>query len=237
MQDAHRLPPTPPTVLMNQATTPGSVGDLTVYIIEDKEGYRNTVKELLDDTEGMHCLHTFECCEDYLTVFRDIPTPSVILMDIRIPGKMSGIDGVRRIHELNPDIYVVMLTSYQTHEDIFESLCAGARGYVVKDVDPEDIVAAIRQTAKGGLYMTRQVAQRVLSIFQRFKPSNNDYNLSKREKEVLKELVEGKRKREIAGDLCISTATVDSHVQKIYSKLHVHSNTQAVRIAIEQRLV
>ena len=219
--------------------SPGAyaVNEISVYIVEDQKSYRDAVKDLINSIDGMHCLYSFDSCEDYLKIMDDIPRPQVILMDIRIPGKMSGIEGVRHIHDIAPDIYIVMLTLSDTDDDIFASMCAGACGYLIKLVEPEEIISGIREASKGGLAMSRHAAKRVLNIFRKFLPSKKDYDLSRREIDVLQLLVDGLTKKEIGNKLCIAYTTVDSHVQNIYRKLHVHSATQAVRLAIDERLV
>ena len=214
-----------------------AVEEISVYLVEDKKSYRDAIQELINGVGDMYCPFTFSSCEEYIAVMHDIPTPQVILMDIRIPGKMSGIEGVRLIHEKTPDIYIVMLTLSDTDDDIFASICAGACGYLIKLVEPEDIVSGVREAANGGLAMSRHAAGRVLNIFRKFLPTKKDYDLSPREIDVLQLLVDGLTKKEIADELCIAYTTVDSHVQKIYRKLHVHSATQAVRKAIDERLV
>ena len=153
-------------------------------------------------------------------------------MDIAIPGKMDGIEGTRRIKEMNPDIKVVMLTSSSDDEKIFKSRSSGAIGYIIKDDEPEVLIKKIREAAKGEVAMSStptRIMQKMLE--QKFKPKKKkEYGLTRREKEVMKHLVkESKTRKEIADILFIAFPTVDAHVQNIYRKLDVNSNTELVK--------
>lgn len=213
------------------------VTDISVYFVEDDKEYRETIQDLINETPGMFCLHTFASCEELFRKSRDIPLPEVLLLDINIPGKMSGIEGVRKYHKIASDVKIIMLTFHDDDDKIFNALCYGASGYLLKMTEPEEITEGIIEAHKGGAAMSRQIARRVLKMFRQFAPPRNDYNLSAREVEVLQHLVDGQTKRKIADTLFIAYTTVDSHIQNIYRKLHVHSATQAVRKAIEERLI
>nr|MBX2820452.1 response regulator transcription factor [Rhodothermaceae bacterium] len=156
------------------STLQKSVGDeepISVYIIEDFEPYRETIQEIVNLEEDMYCDFVFESCEDYFSVFHQIPPPKVLLMDIAIPGKMDGIEGTRRIKELNPDIRVVMLTGSSDDEKIFKSRSSGAIGYIIKDDEPEVLIKKIREAANGEVAMSStptRIMQKMLE--QKFKP-------------------------------------------------------------------
>ena len=220
-----------------------AVKDIPVWVVDDHLDYRETIQDLINDSPGMHCLHTFESCEDMLAMLTHIPPPGIILMDIGIPGKMSGIEGVEKVQELisedklPEDVRIVMLTIHSDDDKIFQALCAGASGYMLKMSPPEDIVDAVFEADNGGVAMTPQVAQRVLKMFRNFAVPQRNYDLTKREKEVLELLAEGLPKKRIADKLFVAYTTIDTHIQNIYSKLHVHSATHAVSKAIRERLI
>ena len=237
------LPNLLPTVMEMTSTTQPPTGhndDIIVYIIEDYKPYRELVQELINLEEDMHCPYVFESCEDYIGVFHKIPPPTVLLMDIKLKEKMDGIEGTRRIKELNPDIKVVMLTNYDSNNDILNSRGSGAVGYIIKDDEPEVLTAKIREAAKGGVAMSSTATIKIQSILEnKFKPvKKKEYGLTPREKEVTRYLVkESKTRREIAEILIVAYPTVDAHVQNIYRKLEVNSNTQLVKKVYEERLL
>ena len=218
-------------------TDPSSVKDISVWIVDDHQDYREVIQDMINDTEGMHCFHAFASCEELLEQRPSLPSPGVILMDIGIPGKMSGIEGVKKLRKIDPHIRIVMLTIHSDDDKIFQAICSGASGYMLKMSEPNKILDAVREAHSGGVAMTPQVAQRVLEMFRTFSVSENNYDLTSREKEVLQLLVDGMIKKEIAEELHIAYSTVDTHIQNIYQKLHVHSNTQAVSKALRERLI
>ena len=217
--------------------SPGQRGPISVYIIEDHEEYREIVKEIIENEEDMTCPYTFESCEEYLKVIFECPYPDVILMDIDITNKMSGIEGVQKIHDINPEIKIIMLTWSDATQDIIKSMASKAVGYVHKHVDLDVIVSKIRQAAKGDLAFDSNTTKQVQGIFGEMVPPTNDYGLTRREKEVLGLLVEGKTRKQAAELLFVAFPTIDAHVQNIYRKLDVHSVAEAVSKAIKERLL
>lgn len=185
----------------------------------------------------MECVGAFADCSRLEEQIKSAK-PDVILMDIEMPG-MNGIEAVAQIKQLFPGIPVLMQTIFQDDEHIFNALCAGASGYLLKSADAQQYIQAIRDVRQGGAPMSGPVARRVLELFQQnVKPEvRPDYDLTQKEKEVLAELIEGKSFKMIADSLGISYETVRSHMKSIYSKLHVHSNTEAVIKALKERLV
>jgi len=202
-----------------------------VSLIEDDADIRQGLKLLLKGTPGFSCVAAYSDCESAL---REIPNdpPDVLLMDIQLPG-MSGIDGVRRIKKLLPDLDVIMLTIHDDDKRVFESLCAGACGYLVKTTPPAKLLDAIQEVYNGGAPMSASIARLVIQSFRR----SSDSNLTAREQEILALLCKGKSYKMIAEALHLSKGTVHSHLKKIYKKLEVNSMTEAVAKAHQERLV
>lgn len=207
---------------------------LTVALIEDEKEVRSGLSYILNHTDGFRCLDAFRTCEDALAGLTD--PPDVLLCDIGLPG-MSGIEGVRRLKERFPALPVVMLTVYRDDDKIFDSICAGASGYILKKAPPQKILDAIVEVYEGGAPMSSDIAVKVLNAFRKFAPPKpTDYDLSKREEEILEELIEGNSYKTIADHLNISVHTVRFHIRSIYEKLHVHSKSEAVAKALKNRL-
>lgn len=207
---------------------------LTVAVIEDEKEVRAGLSYILNHTDGFRCLDSFRTCEEALA---NLPEPpDVLLCDIGLPG-MSGIEGVRRLKERFPALPIIMLTVYRDDEKIFESICAGASGYILKKAPPQKILDAIVEVHEGGAPMSSEIAMKVLNAFRKFVPQKQpDYQLSKREEEILQELIEGNSYKTTADHLNISVHTVRFHIRSIYEKLHVHSKSEAVAKALKDRL-
>lgn len=209
---------------------------ITVWLVEDSSEYREAVKEMIDEAEGMRCARTFARGEDLLSTLNREPLPDVVLMDISLPG-LDGVECVRSIRSYALHLPVIMLTIHSETDIIFNAICAGASGYLLKSVPNEKIIEAIREVVEGRAPINGQIAQRMLDLFrQRFK-SKYDYQLSDREKEVLELLVEGYTKAQIADRLHLATHTIDSHTRSIYAKLHVNSAVAAAVKAVREGLV
>ena len=160
-------------------------------------------------------------------------------MDIALPG-ISGIEGVKKATEKKPGLDVLMLTIYEDSEKVFDALCAGACGYLVKKTPPSRLLEAIKEVNEGGSPMSSRIARQVITAFKDGNISSDeesDFNLSLREKEVLTLLGEGNNYKEIADELFISVDTVRHHIRNIYKKLHVHSRSEAVAKAIRRKLI
>ena len=209
---------------------------ITLWVIEDNDTYRNTIAELIDNTEGMHCSHAFRSCENALKALEDDFAPEIIFMDIGLPG-ISGIEGLGRIKAISPSTDVIMLTVFDDEKQIFEAICSGASGYLLKSAQAHEIIGAVRLVLGGGAPMDSRVARKVLDMFSRLSVPMGEYGLTSREKEFLHLMVDGLTAKEIAQRLFLSLRTVDTHVKNIYSKLQVHTRSGAVTKAFRERLL
>lgn len=190
---------------------------------------------VIGQTDGLKCVGAFASCESALAKLNDGPHPDVILLDVRLPG-MSGVDGVREFKTIAQKTHVLMLTMCDDDTTVFQALCAGASGYLLKTGTPESITAAIVEVINGGAPMSPSIARSVLHLFTKFAPKQTDYGLTTREKSVLDLLVQGRIKKQIADELRVSYHTIDKHVRSIYDKLQVHSLSAAVAKAVRERL-
>jgi len=201
---------------------------IKVAIVEDDLRIREELAKLIDRNDGFRCVGTFA---DGETALSGIPRlrPDVVLMDIRLPG-MTGIQCVRSLKAACPSVQVVMLTVYDEVGQLFESLRAGACGYLLKRTPSEKLLEAITEARLGGAPMTRKIARKVVQYFHQFEMASPETEvLSKRELETLRLLAEGFRYKEIGDKMDISFNTVREYVHSIYRKLHVSSRTEALR--------
>ena len=208
----------------------------TVWIVEDRQDFREAVHNLLSGQSGISCSHALASCEELFAALNETFAPEVILMDIGLPG-MSGIEGVKRLKTIAPSTQVIMLTIHEDNDRIFEAICAGASGYLLKTTPAAKIIESIEEVRRGGAAMTPQVARRILNIFTQLRAPRWDYQLTEREREILNLLVEGKTKQQIADALFLSFHTIDTHLRNTYTKLHVNSRSDAVAKAVKERLV
>jgi DNA-binding NarL/FixJ family response regulator len=198
-----------------------------VSIVEDSDQVRGTLARLINRAEGFRCLSQYANAEDALD---GLPRerPAVVLMDINLPG-MNGVECVRRLKQVAPEIQAIMLTVYEDTENIFNALAAGATGYLLKRTSTAELIAAIRDVHQGGSPMTTHIARKVVQSFQRSGASaKSTENLSPREQEVLDYLAKGFLYKEIADNLGISYETVHTYIRRIYEKLQVRTRTEAV---------
>lgn len=199
---------------------------IEVAIVEDIREIREGLQMLINFSEGFHCLQVYPTAEEAL---QQLPQhrPDVVLMDINLPG-MNGVECVRRVKPLCPGTQFIMSTVYEDDENIFESLKAGATGYLLKKTIPPRILEAITEVHQGGSPMSAQIARRIIGSFQKRDGIEAADGLTGREKEILNSLSEGLRYKEIAAQFGISVETVRSHARNIYEKLHVQSRTEAL---------
>ncbi len=204
---------------------------ISVAIVEDDADIRQGLQLLLKGTPGFACVAAYSNCE---LALREIAEhlPDVVLMDIQLPG-MSGIEGVRRLKRALPELSVIMLTIHDDDQRVFDSLCAGACGYLLKTTPPAKLLEAIREVHAGGSPMSANIARMVIQSFQRTQSAE----LTSRETEILSQLCRGKSYKMIADSLHISKGTVHSHLKNIYKKLEVNSMSEAVAKAYQEKLV
>lgn len=210
---------------------------ISVWIVEDKADYRETIREVVDSEPDLTCPCAFESGESLLVHLKDNYAPEVILMDIGLAGDMNGIEVVERLRPIAPGTRIIMLTIEESNQMIAEALRAGASGYLSKTARAADVVDAIHDVMTGGAAMSPQIAKSVLDMFAHLDAPRFDYQLTRRERDVLEQLVQGKSKKRIAKDLILSPHTVDTHLRSIYAKLHVNTQTAAVAKALSEKLV
>ena len=211
---------------------------LRICIFDDNKNIRESITMLLDTVPGFEVVGSFSHVLDCIDDIRD-SKPDVVLMDIEMPG-MNGIEATKLVKENFPEVHILIQTVFYEDEYIFNAICAGASGYILKSTTPAGYLEAITEVKAGGSPMTPGIARKVLQLFKtNLQPviPAKDYSLTNQEKKVLQLLVAGKSYKLIAADLFVSVDTVKSHVRNIYSKLHVHSGTEAVSLAIRNKIV
>lgn len=209
---------------------------IKVAIVEDERDIRECLTFLVNGTQGYSCTGSYRTMEEAL---ENIPRrlPDVVLSDIGLPG-MSGTEGVRVLKERFPDLLMLMLTVYDDDERIFDAMCAGASGYLLKKTPPARLLDSLKEAVGGGAPMSPEVARRVIALFREIRPPERaDYQLTPHETRLLKLFVEGHNYKTAAAELGVSFNTVNFHVRNIYDKLQVHSRTEAVTKALRNRLV
>jgi DNA-binding NarL/FixJ family response regulator len=209
---------------------------IKVAIIEDRREIRDGLGMLINGTDGFRCTGSFRSMEEALAKI-SFELPDVVLCDIGLPG-MSGIEGMRILKESYPKLLLLMLTVYDDDERIFNALCAGACGYLLKKTPPVRLLESLKEAVEGGSPMSPEVARRVIAIFRDIRPPERaDYELTPHETRLLKLLVEGNNYKTAAAELNVSVNTVSFHMRRIYEKLQVHSKSEAVAKALRDRLV
>jgi DNA-binding NarL/FixJ family response regulator len=209
---------------------------ISVAIVEDQRDTREGLSLLINNTDGFVCRHVYASMEEALEGLPETP-PRVALVDIGLPG-MNGLDGVRILRERFPSIAPVVLTVYKSDDRIFQAVCAGACGYLLKTTPPARLLEAVSEIARGGAVMTPEVAMRVVELFRQSRaPEHEATRLSPQELRLLKLLTEGHQNKTAAAEMGISVHTVSFHLRSIYDKLHVHSRSEAVVRALRDRLV
>ena len=200
---------------------------VTVAIVEDSPGLRRNMETIIQRAEGFECVGSFGDGEQALAAIPAL-RPRVVLMDINLPG-INGVECVARLARDLPETHMLMITVYDDTDAIFDSLAAGAGGYLLKPVRSAQLIAAIREIIAGGAPMSSDIARRVVQAFRKPTAAPEGMSeLSARENEVLEHLAKGLLQKEIADQLGISYWTVQTHIARIYEKLHVHSRAQAV---------
>lgn len=211
--------------------------NIKVTIFEDNNSLRQSLYQLINGSEGFKCVGAFEDCLNLMKNIEDTK-PDVVLMDIEMSG-INGIEAVRMLREKYPELKILMQTIFEDNEKIFQSIFAGASGYILKTTSPSRFLDFIKETYDGGAPMSPSVATKVLKMMVEQSPTAkvNSFNLSEREKEILSCLVKGMSYKLIADACFISIDTVRGHIRNIYEKLHVHSKGEAIATAIKDRIV
>jgi DNA-binding NarL/FixJ family response regulator len=209
---------------------------ISTAIVEDRREIREGLAVLINGTPGYRCTGSYGSMEEALEKIRR-ELPEVVLCDIGLPG-MDGIEGIRLLKERHPALQLLMLTVYDDDERIFDALCAGATGYLLKRTPPARLLEALREAVTGGAPMSPEVAARVIKLFRDIRPPERpDCDLTPHETRLLKLLVEGHNYTTAADALGVSYNTVKFHMRHIYEKLQVHSKSEAVARALRDRLV
>ncbi len=209
---------------------------IRVAIVEDRREIREGLSTIINGTPGFRCTGSYRTMEDALErIGADMP--DIVLNDIGLPG-MSGIDGIRILKERHPGLLVLMLTIYDDDERIFDALCAGASGYLLKNTQPARLLDALREAVAGGAPMSPEVARRVIALFREFRPPDSTKcELTPHEVRLLRLFVDGHNYRTAAAELGVTVHTISFHLRSIYEKLQVHSKSEAVAQALRRRLV
>jgi|SRR5215204_4040630 len=213
-----------------------TTGIIKTAIIEDMGQIRDGLTMLINFTEGFKCTGSYRSVEEAIQKIR-YDVPDVLLSDIGLPG-MSGIEGVKILKEKYPQMLILMLTVYEDDERIFDALCAGASGYLLKRTQPSKLIDNIREAVSGGAPMSPEVARKVVKLFREFTPPERaDHDLTPHEARLLKLLIDGHNYTTAAKQLGVSYNTIKFHVRNIFDKLQVHSKSEAVVKALRDRLV
>lgn len=206
---------------------------VTIVLFEDNDRLRESLSYLLNSDEGYEVKGGYNNCNDAVNITRELQ-PDIVLMDIDMPGN-SGIKGVAMVKDTRPETAVIMYTVFEDDERLFQCLCAGANGYLLKKTPPIKLFDAINEVLNGGAPMSPLIARRVLNSFQH-KPDNR-YNLSAREVDVLQLLIKGNSIKMIAAELNVAFDTARSHLKNIYHKLHVNCGKEAIAKALNEKII
>jgi DNA-binding NarL/FixJ family response regulator len=222
--------------MMKRPTRKALKDEMTIWLVEDNERFRASIQDLINETEELRCALAVRSCEEALEHLDTETAPDVMLMDIGLPG-LDGIEGIRKVKAIAPSIQVIMLTVFDDNEKIVQAICAGASGYLLKSAAPDRIIESLKEILNGGSPMNAQIARKVLDMFAAIAAPKGEYAVTNAEKLVLRLLVDGEPKKQIAHQLGVSFHTVDTHLRNIYTKLQVHSRSGAVAKALKERLL
>jgi DNA-binding NarL/FixJ family response regulator len=207
-----------------------------VWVVEDNTLFQKSIVGLINDQPDMKCDWVYSSCEEAIKALEVDPIPDVILQDIGFE-KMSGITCVGIIKKKSPSTQIIMFTVFDDSDNIFDALCAGATGYLVKSSTEAMIIQAIHDVLAGGSPMNPTIARKAIEMFTRMHNVPKEYGLSSREREILEQIIHGFGNKAIAERFHVSPHTIDAHLRNIYEKLHVHSRTEAATKALKERLV
>ncbi|MBS1810134.1 MAG: response regulator transcription factor [Acidobacteria bacterium] len=209
---------------------------IAVAIIEDHREFRDYLSALISGTADLRCTGSFRSMEEALSRISS-NLPDVALVDIGLPG-MNGVEGIRILKERYPNLLLLVQTVYEDDERIFDALCAGASGYLLKKTPPVRLIEGLKEAVAGGAPMSPEVARKVIKLFRHIRPPDHvDYHLTAHEIRLLKLFVEGHNYKTAATELHVTPSTINFHLQNIYQKLQVHSKTEAVAKALRNGLI
>jgi DNA-binding NarL/FixJ family response regulator len=208
---------------------------ITIVIYEDNARLRQSMEILLGEGSGFEVAGAFSHCDDVIAQMQS-QLPQLVIMDIDMPG-IGGIAGVAKIKSTYPEIKVVMYTVFDDDSRIFDCICAGADGYLLKNTSPVKLVQSLQELMNGGALMSPFVAQKVFQFFRKTSQTKEEFNLTEREKMILELLVKGNSYKMIADKSNVTIDTVKKHLQNIYHKLHVSCGTEAVAKALQHKIV
>lgn len=214
----------------------GKKKSVTVWIIEDESHYRNQLAKLINLDEAIHCSETFESFEKAMPHFEKGVLPDLLLLDLNLPG-IHGLEVIRTLRLQHPGVQILVLTVDAHRKTVFDAICAGASGYLIKNDPFDNILKGIHQVMEGGAPLSSSIASYVLEMFKESPSRSPLEELNEREVDVLKKLADGESRKEIASALFVAVTTVDYHLRSIYVKLQVHSTAGAVGKALRDRLI
>ena len=222
--------------LLQKMTETKTTNPIKTAIIEDQNDIREGLASLIGFTDGFKCTGAYQSMEEALDRIK-MNIPDVVLSDIGLPG-MDGIQGIKILKEKYPQMLILMLTVYDDDDRIFDALCAGANGYLLKRTPPMRLLESLREAVDGGSPMSPEVASKVIRLFREIRPPETvDYDLTPHEIRLLKLLVDGHNYNTAAKELKSSINTVKFYIKRIYEKLQVHSKSEAVAKALKERLI
>lgn len=208
-----------------------------VIIIEDNDLLRDSLKEIINRSDKIKCENGFVSGEAACEAIKNKElVPDIILLDIGLPG-MNGTELIPELKKLSPSSKIIIITIHDDDENVFNAICSGASGYLLKDLSGNEIIASMIDVTNGGAPMNSHIAKKVLNMFRDQNVKSSAYNLSEREKEILSLLVEGLSKKQIGEKIFLSHHTVDSYLRNIYIKLEVHTRSSAITKAIKEKII
>ncbi|MBF6612254.1 MAG: response regulator transcription factor [Chloroflexi bacterium] len=220
---------------MPDVDTESQADKITILIVDDHAIVRQGLRTYLDLQPDMAVVGEASNGNEAVALVKDL-LPDIVLMDLVMPNG-NGVDATRAVAALSPSTRVIVLTSFSEDEQVFASIKAGAQGYLMKDVLPQELVRAIRTVSKGEAQLDPEIARKLMQEFTNPQPSTPKHDLTERELEVLRLIAQGKSNKEISEDLVLSEKTVKTHVSNILQKLHLSDRTQAAVYALRQKIV